>query len=424
MNMTKTEYPSIGETVYSGVLENGLRIFVIPKPGFSSYYAVFGTDYGGAMRRFEIDGRVVDTPAGVAHYLEHKMFDLPEGENALNILSANGADPNAFTSSSETCYYFRCTHSFNENLRMLLHFVSTPYFTPETVEKERGIIGQEIQMGEDSPGSAIYYNLLGALFDHHPIKYKVAGTIDSIAQISDKTLYDCFNVFYAPSNMALCVEGDVDPAEIFRIAADELPKECRGIPRADYGESEGPLPVKSRVEATMPVSAPQFLIGCKLTNPKTDILKQRLTVGLALRLMFGSSSSFYSRLYSEGVLTRDFDYESDYSAGVAYMLLGGESSDPDRILSEVLSEAERIRHDGFDAEYFSRTKKAMLGSNLRSFEDFDDVCLSVIDACFDGYDSFTVTEELESVTKEDCEAVISEYFVPERLAISIITPEG
>ena len=170
--MNKIEYKNIGETVFCGELPNGLQVYVIPKPGFQSFYAIYGTKYGGAMRRFSLDGQMHDTPAGVAHFLEHKMFDLPGGDNALNILSANGADPNAFTSSGATCYYFRCTSGFEENLRMLLHFVSTPYFTEETVQKEQGIIGQEIRMGDDSPGSEIYYNLLSLLYDHHPIKIK------------------------------------------------------------------------------------------------------------------------------------------------------------------------------------------------------------------------------------------------------------
>ena len=162
--MQKNNYPNIGETLYSATLPNGLRLRVIPKKGFSTRYAVFGTNYGGAHRRFEADGRVIDTPAGVAHFLEHKMFDLPNGDSAMNILSSNGADPNAFTSSGITCYYFQCTESFEENLRMLLHFVSTPYFTPETVQKEQGIIAQEIRMGDDSPDLAIYYNLLEMLY--------------------------------------------------------------------------------------------------------------------------------------------------------------------------------------------------------------------------------------------------------------------
>ena len=168
MTMQKIEYPSTGDVLYSGTAANGLRVRVLPKQGFSGFYAVFATDYGGTYRRYLLDGKEYNTPAGVAHYLEHKMFDLPDGDNALTLLTQNGADPNAFTSSDVTCYYFHCTRLFEENLRMLLHFVSTPYFTAETVQKEQGIIGQEIHMGEDNPGTANYYQMLNLLYRNHP----------------------------------------------------------------------------------------------------------------------------------------------------------------------------------------------------------------------------------------------------------------
>ena len=198
MTMQKHDYPNIGETLYSAELPNGLQLRVVPKKGFATFYAAFAANYGGADRRFELDGETIDTPPGVAHFLEHKMFDLPDGDSAMNLLSANGAEPNAFTSSDMTCYYFQCTKSFEENLRLLLHFVSTPYFTPETVQKEQGIIAQEILMGEDNPGMAIYYQLLCQLYARHPIRDRVAGTVESISGITDKTLYGCHRAFYAP----------------------------------------------------------------------------------------------------------------------------------------------------------------------------------------------------------------------------------
>ena len=418
--MQKIEYKKIGETLYEGELENGLRIRVIPKSGFSSFYAVFGTKYGGAMRKFEIDGQTVDTPAGVAHFLEHKMFDLPNGDNALSILSANGADPNAFTSSGVTFYFFKCTESFEDNLRMLLHFVSTPYFTPETVEKEQGIIGQEIQMGEDSPGSVIYYNLLGLLYDHHPIRDKIAGSIESISEITDKTLYDCHKVFYAPSNMVLCIEGDVDPEAIFAIASEELPKEKRSIPHADFGEKESLMPAGREKTVEMAVSAPLFYIGAKL-NPDAEI-KERLTGNLALRLLLGSSSPFYSRLYSEGLLNRDFDSELDFSAGTGTVIIGGESSDPMKVYEELNLEVERVLSEGFDDAYFSRSLKASIGGKLRLLEDFEEVCVSFAFALLDGYNFFDSFDLVNSITKEDCIGWIRENLAKDRLAISIINP--
>ena len=424
MQILKTDYPGIGESLYSATLPNGLKLRVVPKPGFATSYAVFAANYGGAHRRFSVDGQTLDTPAGVAHFLEHKMFDMPGGENALNILSANGADPNAFTSSGITCYYFQCTQDFEENLRMLLRFVSTPYFTAETVQKEQGIIAQEIVMGDDSPGSAVYYNLLSLLYEHHPIKDKVAGTVESIAQISDKTLYDCHRVFYSPCNMTLCVEGDVKPEEIYRIALEVLGDEAGSPPKADFGPEESLLPLESFKSVEMAVSAPQFLIGAKLRHAVggDNILRQRILSQLALRMLAGVSSPFYAGLYADGLLTRDFDYEVDFSAGTATVIIGGESRDPQAVLSRLNEEVEKIRTNGLDPKRFERAKRASLGARLRGLEDFENVCVSMAVGVFDGYCAFDALPVLDSISIEECRSFIVESLAPERLAMSIITP--
>ena len=423
--MQRLDYSAIGEQLYTATLPNGLQLRVVPKKDFATCYAAFATNYGGAHRRFAVDGQVIDTPAGVAHYLEHKMFDLPNGDNALNILSANGADPNAFTSSGMTCYYFQCTEGFEENLRMLLHFVSTPYFTEETVAKEQGIIAQEIRMGEDNPGSAIYYNLLKLLYDHHPIRDQVAGTVESIAEITADTLYACHKVFYAPSNMVLCVEGDVDPEEIERIARESLPAERASVPAADFGAAEGVLPAAKERREAMEVSAPQFLIGVKLRPGLTgeDALRQRLTSTLALRMLCGSSSPFFTRLYADGTLNMDFDYEVDSSAGTVTVIVGGESKEPDKVLQELIDECGRIAREGFDEGLFSRAKRASLGARLRALEDFDNVCVSLAASVFEGYCSLDAFQLLESVSMEDCRRFVAENLTAERMALSVIEPK-
>ena len=423
--MQKLDYSAIGEQLYVGRLANGLELRVIPKKDFATCYAAFATNYGGAHRRFSVDGRALDTPAGVAHYLEHKMFDLPGGDNALNILSANGADPNAFTSSGMTCYYFQCTEGFEENLRMLLHFVSTPYFTDETVAKEQGIIGQEISMGEDNPGTAIYYNLLKLLYDHHPIRDRVAGTVESIAEITAQTLYDCHKVFYAPSNMVLCVEGDVDPARIEAIAADVLGSDCAPIPEADFGEPEGLLPAGREHREEMEVSAPQFLLGVKLQPGLTgsEALRQQLTANLALRMLCGSSSAFFTRLYAEGLLNMDFDYEVDASAGTVTVIVGGESKDPDAVREAFCAECARIAAEGFAEDVFRRARRASLGARLRGLEDFDNVCVSLAAGVFAGYCALDAFSLLESVTNDDCRRFVADNLTPERMALSVLTPK-
>jgi len=423
--MQTNNYPAIGETLYSEKLANGLQLYVIPKRGFNTSYAAFATNYGGSHRRFYLDGELFDTPAGVAHYLEHKMFDMPNGDNALSVLTSNGADPNAFTSSGLTCYYFQCNEKFEENLRLLLHFVSSPYFTEETVQKEQGIIAQEILMGEDSPGTAIYYNLLNMLFEHHPIRDRVAGTVESISHITHETLYACHRAFYAPSNMILCVEGDVDVENVRAIAEEILPKELREIPSADFGEEEGLLPLSAKHEAEMSVSAPQFLIGMKFARAKggNEFLRQRLVAQLSLRLLVGSSSPYYARLYADGTLNHDFDYEADFSAGTATVMIGGESTEPEKVFEELMAEVERINREGFDSAAFERAKRASFGARLRGFEDFENVCLSVVMGGFEGYCAMEAPSLLQDITRHECEEFIRDNFRRERFAVSIIKPK-
>ncbi len=421
--MRKTEYANIGETLYTAELDNGLRLCVMPKKGFRSCFAAFAADYGGDCRVFTLDGERFETPAGVAHYLEHKMFDMPDGDNALTLLNANGADPNAFTGNDMTCYYFQCTERFEENLRLLLHFVSTPWFTEETVSKEQGIIAQEIRMGEDDPGLRVFYNLLRQLYAHHPLRDRVAGTVDSIRDITPEVLYACYRAFYAPSNMCLCVVGDVEPERVRVVAAELLGGERAPVPAPDYGESEDSLlPTELLHREYMAVSAPQFLIGCKFESEKRGekLLRQRLVSQLALRLLLGASSPFYTGLYAEGLLNRDFDYEADFISGTASVFLGGESAEPKKVFEAFKAECLRVAAEGFPDERFERARRASLGARLRGLEDFGSVCVSLVSGVFEGYCSLDAIAMLDRVTKAECEAFVRDVLAPERLAISII----
>ena len=239
------EYSRVGEKLYHTTLENGLHVYVDAKPGFQKSYAFFATNYGGMDMKFCLNGQWHDTPAGVAHFLEHKMFDTEAG-NALQDLAANGASPNAFTSFALTGYYFESTQNFYDNLKILLSFVSVPYFTQESVDKEQGIIGQEIRMIEDDPENQVFYAMLEGLYGHHPIRTSIAGTIESISHITAETLYDCHKAFYSPGNMVLCVAGDVDPEQVCALAREVLPKESGGDIQRDYGAPEPHTAAKSR----------------------------------------------------------------------------------------------------------------------------------------------------------------------------------
>lgn len=422
--MQKIDYPYIGETIYRDTLPNGLQVSVVPKPGYSRSFALFATKYGGADRRFRLNDAFIETPLGVAHFLEHKMFDMPSGENALSVLAANGAQPNAYTSSGMTAYHFESTANFDMNLRTLLKFVSTPYFTEESVAKEQGIIGQEIRMTEDNPGYAGFVELLKSLYSSHPMRESVAGTVESIAQITPEVLYHCHEVFYNPSNMVLCCGGDVDPDEIRMLAEEMLPKTPGEIPERDYGKEESLLPVRAFFEKTMEVSAPQFLLGAKLpfVPEGTERLRQGILAELSLDYLAGTSSEYYTTLYSKGILNHDFGAELYECAGTRTLILGGESKEYEKAKDELLIRVNGIREGGLDKARFGRCKRAYFGAALSALDSVEATTGMLLDSAFGGWNALEVFSLYDEITDEEVSAFLTDSFQPERLALSVIQP--
>ena len=423
--MEKIRFPRVGEEMYHEKLENGLNVFVFPKAGFQKGYAFFATNYGGNDTRFCLDGEWHDTPAGVAHYLEHKMFDTEDG-NALQDLAAQGASPNAFTSSAMTGYYFESTENFKENLRILLSFVSIPYFTKESVDKEQGIIGQEIGMIEDNPDWKLFMNLMEALFAHHPIRVSVAGSVESISHITAETLYACHKAFYDPANMTLCVAADVDPEEICAIAREILPKTPGPIALKDYGPEEPEHVAAERIEAEMEVSSPMFQLGYKGDIPKQGEagLRQELVAELAAEALVGNSSPLYAKLYREGLINQSFAYGYEAYPGCAFLFAGGDSKDPDAVRMAIATEAERIGREGIDGKLWERLVKGSYGAKVRSLNSFENLCVSQTQAFFQGQNFLDFAQLYDAITKKEAEELIEKWITAERTALSIIWPKG
>ena len=422
--MDKLSYPSLGETLVTGTLPNGLRILVVPKPGFRRSHAIFAARYGGADRRFRLGDRWIETPAGVAHFLEHKMFDMPDGRNVLAELSSRGASPNAYTGSSVTGYHFTCTEDFYVNLDTLLTYVSTPWYTEESVRKEQGIIGQEIRMYENDPGSVGYHRLMEILYEHHPVRENVAGTVESIAEITPETLYNCHKVFYNPSNMVLCCVGDVDPEAVAAAAERILPSEPGERPERDYGAPEPPLPREHRIERQMEVSLPIFYIGAKLSAPEsgTERLRFRLLAELALDELAGPSSGLYNELYAQGLLSRDFGFEVDDAAGTMTVLMAGESRDPEAVADALSERVERIARRGMDAAAFERCRRARYGLELGGLDRFSGYAGALYRGCMDGWNALDVFELLQGLTAEDAAAFLHANLTADRTAMSVVRP--
>lgn len=423
--MERTSFPRLAENCYTERLENGLPVIVAVKPEFEKSYAFFATSYGGMDTRFQTDGEWKDTPAGVAHFLEHKMFDLPDG-NALMQLSAQGASPNAFTSSAITAYHFECTRHFEENLRLLLKFVSTPYFTPQSVEKEQGIIGQEIRMVEDNPSWRLFHHLLEGLYEHNPLRVSVAGSQESISHITAETLYECYHAFYHPANMVLCVAGDVDPEQVVSIAREILPKEAKEKAVKYHGEPEAMTAYQPLVTEDMEVSAPDFLLGFK-AEPHPfgeENLRLQLIGELAGELFCGVSSPIYQTLYDSGLINKTFGVSyADYPE-TAFLVLGGESDDPQKAAELLLAEGERICQEGISEEAFLRCKRACYGNRVRLLNSFEHCCSQLANGELKGYHYYRFPEVYDTITKGDAEGFLKRVLTRERMTLAQITPKN
>ncbi len=417
-------YPELAESIYRQKLPNGLDIAVVPRPGFTKKLAYFVTDYGAIHRSFTLNGEKITAPAGVAHYLEHKMFDMP-GYDVTAQFAALGAVPNAFTSYDLTAYYFSCTANFYESLRLLLEFVSTPYFTEESVQKERGIIGQEIGMNEDNPDTRVFENLMGAMYRTHPVSVPILGDRESIAQITPEVLEICHKAFYRPGNMLLCIVGDVDPEEVERIALQVLPKtDDAQVSRVQQWQEDMTCR-QAYVEQSMEVAMPMFQLGFKCESPELGEPAVRCeAVGdLASEALFGESSALYLRLYEQGLIDSSFGGGFETIDGMAMLTASGDSDEPEQVRDAILQEAQRLCKEGISEEAFLRMKRSALGRRIRDLDSFDSTAFRVCAYHFSKFDYFRFPAVYRSVEISEILEFLQRVVTPERCSLSVINPK-
>ncbi len=417
-------YPDLSEKIYRKTLPNGLTVAVVPRPGFTKKLAYFVTDYGAVHTEFALGGEKIVSPAGVAHYLEHKMFDMPDGEVSARF-AALGAVPNAFTSYDLTAYYFSCTENFYESLRLLLEFVSTPYFTEESVQKEQGIIGQEIGMNEDNPDSRIFENLMGAMYRNHPVSVPILGDRESISQITPKVLETCHKAFYRPGNMLLCVVGDVDPDKVEQLALQILPEtDDIQVSRVQQWQEDMTCR-KALVEQSMEVAMPMFQLGFKCEPPELGEPAVRCeAIGdLAAEALFGESSALYLRLYEEGVIDGSFGGGFETIDGLAMLTASGDSDDPETVRDAILKEAQRLCKEGISEEAFLRMKRSAFGRRIRDLDSFDSTAFRVCAYHFSKFDYFRFPAVYRSVEIPEVLEFLQRVVSPERCSLSVINPK-
>ncbi|MDO5544437.1 MAG: pitrilysin family protein [Eubacteriales bacterium] len=422
--MTRIDYPELDETLYRQTLPNGLTVCVVPRKGFTKSLAYFVTDYGSVHTEYALDGKYDQAPAGVAHYLEHKMFDLPGDRDVSAEFAALGAGTNAFTSYDMTAYYFSCTENFEECLKLLLEFVSTPYFTKESVEKERGIIDQEIGMNEDAPDSVVFENLMQAMYENHPIRVPILGTSETIREITPEVLYSCHRAFYAPGNMLLCVVGDVEPEAVARIAEEQLGSEKLPVGEKCRDWAEPMTCPQSEVTAKMEVAMPMFNLAfkCEPLGRGDDAIREEMVADLAAEALFGESSELYLKLYEEGIIDSSFGGGFETIDGCAMLLCSGDSEDAYAVREAILSQGEKLTREGLPEADFLRMKRSALGRRIRSLDSFDATCFRVCAYHFSDFDYFRFPEVYRQITADEIIAFLGRVIKRERCCLSIIDP--
>ena len=401
--------------------KSGFKIFVYPKENYSSAYAVFGTKYGSIDTCFRVEGNEEFTtvPEGIAHFLEHKLFESEELD-AFARYAKTGASANAYTSFDKTCYLFQCSGNFEASLEILLDFVSNPYFTEQTVQKEQGIIGQEIKMYQDEPGWESLFSLLRAMYHNHPVRIDIAGTVESISHITADLLYECYETFYNPANMALAVAGNVTVEQVLSIADKMLkPKTSRKVERKFQLEPE--TVVEDTIVRNLAVSMPIFAIGYKekIETPCRS-LKETLESNILLDIIGGKTSPLYEEMLTEGLINTTFDIEYFEGFGYSAHIFNGESTQPEKVRERINSEIEKLKKQGVDKETFDRIKKKHYGGFIMNFNDIDSISNSLIGSYFNGDGLFDQLNVLESITLSDINNRLRSAFNIENSSMSII----
>lgn len=415
----------LGEKIHVCEYANGLKAYVIPKPGYTKKYAGYATHYGSIDSEFIAPGETEKTivPDGIAHFLEHKLFEQEDG-NALEKFSIMGSSANAYTSFNHTTYLFSCTDNFEDSFNLLINYVQEPYFTDENVEKEKGIIQQEIRMYEDNPDARVFYNFLGALYHNHPVKKDIAGSVESVSQINKEMLYKCYNTFYHPSNMIVCVVGDVEPTWVFEtIWKNQKVKEYKPEIKRIYPDE--PLSIKTQyVEQNLDVALPLFILGFK-ENPRVigeEVVLHNVGIRILLEMLFGKGSDIYKQLYEDGLITTNFDVEYTYNKGYSYSIIGGESKSPQEVKNRVIQTIERLKTNGLDRENFERVKKMKMGSFLRQFNSVEKIAYEFISNYFVGINFFDFIDGYRTISFEQITEVFKKHFIIENMALSVIKP--
>lgn len=419
MSFEKIENSHLNESFYRIKHSSGLTVIVYPKKGFTSSYAIIGTNFGSINSRFISNGEEITVPDGTAHYLEHKLFESEDGD-AFEKYAKTGASANAYTSFDRTCYNFSCTDRFYESLEILLELVQSPYFTKETIAKEQGIISQEIKMYDDDSDWKVRMNLMQALYKNHPINIDIAGSVESIAEITPEILYKCYDSYYKLDSMVLCVVGNVDPEKVLKIVDDNIKIRENTDTKSIFPEE--PYEVAEKyIEQKMSVSIPMFEIGFK-TKPNDDLpfVEENIMRRIMLSAFSGDCSSLYRRLLDKGLVNSTFCYATMIGKGYRSIIFNSESRNPDEAAKEILESVRELHEKGISEEDFEMVKRGIYGSTAKSFDKLSNIASGIISSEFFGYKYFDLVDKIETITVEDVNKFLKNIIDPENYAVSVI----
>ncbi len=413
----------VKEKLYIEKLENGLTVMIIPKKGIQKKYIIWGTNYGSNDSTFIVPGEteVTEVPKGVAHFLEHKMFEQENGRNSLDVLTSLGVNANAYTTNNHTAYLYECTDNFYEALDEFMDYVQHPYFTDENVEKEKGIIGQEIAMYDDYPDWKVYLNALEAMYHKNPVKLDITGTAETISHIDKDILYKCYNTFYNPSNMAMVVCGDFEPKELIEEIKTRLIEiKANGEIKRIFEEEPQEI-VKEKVEQKMEVSKPLYTIGIK-DKPvdEKEKVKKHIAIEILLNLLIGGSSELYKKLYDIGNSYDAPSIEYEFDKNYAFILITGQSNNPEELFNMFKDQIKKVIKNGVNEQDFERVKRTIYGEYVKEFNDVTSIARMFLNDFFKGINSFDYLEEIDTLNVEYLNQVLKDVFNEKNMIISVV----
>lgn len=413
----------VKEKLYVEKLENGLTVMIIPKKGIQKKYIIWGTNYGSNDSTFIVPGdtEITEVPKGVAHFLEHKMFEQENGRNSLDVLTSLGVNANAYTTNNHTAYLYECTDNFYEALDEFMDYVQHPYFTDENVEKEKGIIGQEIMMYDDYPDWKVYLNALECMYHKNPVKLDITGTIETISKIDKEILYKCYNTFYNPSNMAMVISGDFEPEKLLEeIKRRLIDSKSNGEIKRIF-EDEPREIVKEKAEQKMEVSRPLYTIGIKdIPAEEKEKVKKHISIEILLNILIGSSSELYKKLYEMGNSYSVPGIEYEFGKDYAYILISGQSNNPEELNDLFKEQIKKFIDDGIDNQDFERTRKMIYGEYIKEYNDVTSISRMFLSDYFKGINSFDYLEEINTINVEYLNQVLKDVFNEKNMILSVV----